>query len=130
MKKSLTFSGEAAALASVRAGLREFLDAAGFCELEVGRIVLAIDEACTNIIRHAHRGEVKPVHLCMERHEERVVFVLQDCGRPCDPGQLRGRPLQDVKPGGLGLHIIREVFDVVDYAPLEEGTRLTLEKRL
>jgi anti-sigma regulatory factor (Ser/Thr protein kinase) len=130
MKESLTFAGEAAALALVRARLREFLSVVGFGEQEAERIVLAIDEACTNIIRHAHQGEVKPVWLGMERHTERVVFVLQDRGAPCDPDRIQGRSLEEVRPGGLGVHIIREVFDVVEYTPLEEGTQLRLEKRL
>jgi anti-sigma regulatory factor (Ser/Thr protein kinase) len=130
MRESLTFLGEAAALASVRARLREFLHSAGFCDQECARMVLALDEACTNIIRHAHRGEVKPVRLCMERQEEGVVFLLQDQGEPCDPDQIQGRPLEEVRPGGLGIHIIREVFDVVEYTPLEEGMRLRLEKRI
>jgi serine/threonine-protein kinase RsbW len=43
---------------------------------------------------------------------------------------IQGRSLGEVRPGGLGVHIIREVFDVVDYTPLETGTRLTLEKRI
>jgi phosphoserine phosphatase RsbU/P len=129
-RESLVFDGEAAALGAVRGRLREFLSGAGFCERESARIVLAIDEACTNIIRHAHRGEVKPVRLCMERHGGRVVFLLQDRGEPCDPSLIQGRDLRDVRPGGLGVHIIREVFDVVEYMPLEEGTRLRLEKRI
>ena len=110
--------------------MRGFLSAAEVGGTEAGRIVLAIDEACTNIIRHAHGGEAKPVRMTMERRADRLVFVLIDRGGPCDPGLIRGRPLREVKPGGLGVHIIREVFDVVDYAPAEAGTRLTLEKRI
>lgn len=130
MRETMTFPGEASSLAAVRERLRGFLEDAGFGEEENARIVLAIDEACTNIIRHAHRGELKPVSLCMERFEERVVFVLQDSGTPCDPEMIQPRSLREVRPGGLGVHIIREVFDVVEYMPLEEGTRLTLEKRI
>jgi anti-sigma regulatory factor (Ser/Thr protein kinase) len=130
VRQSLTFRGEASALADVRARLREFLSAAGVGPSESGGIVLAIDEACTNIIRHAHRGESRPVHLSMERRADRVVFELCDNGTPCDASMIQGRSLGEVRPGGLGVHIIREVFDVVDYTPLETGTRLTLEKRI
>jgi serine/threonine-protein kinase RsbW len=59
-----------------------------------------------------------------------LVFVLIDQGGPCNPELIRGRSLREVRPGGLGVHIIREVFDVVDYTPMESGTRLTLEKRI
>jgi anti-sigma regulatory factor (Ser/Thr protein kinase) len=130
MTESLEFFSEASALAEVRLRLRGFLSAVDLGEDEAGRIVLAIDEACTNIIRHAHGGEAKPVQLTMERCADRLVFVLIDQGGPCDPELIRGRSLREVRPGGLGVHIIREVFDVVDYLPTETGTRLTLEKRI
>jgi anti-sigma regulatory factor (Ser/Thr protein kinase) len=130
MTECFEFSGVASALADVRSRLRGFLSAVEIGETEAGRIVLAIDEACTNIIRHAHRGEAKPVRLLMERRADRLVFVLIDQGGPCDPELFRGRSLREVRPGGLGVHIIREVFDVVDYAAMDVGTRLTLEKRI
>jgi anti-sigma regulatory factor (Ser/Thr protein kinase) len=130
MTESVEFFSEASALADVRSRLRGFLSAAELGEDEAERIVLAIDEACTNIIRHAHGGEAKPVQLKMERRADRLVFVLIDQGGPCDPELIRGRSLREVRPGGLGVHIIREVFDVVDYTPMETGTRLTLEKRI
>lgn len=130
MTEVVEFSGEASALAGVRSRLRGFLSAVEMDEFEAGRIVLAIDEACTNIIRHAHGGEAKPVRLAMERRADRLVFVLVDRGGPCDPESIRGRSLREVRPGGLGVHIIREVFDLVDYTPMESGTRLTLEKRI
>jgi len=130
MTETLEFLSEASALAEVRSRLRGFLSAAELGEDEAGRLVLAIDEACTNIIRHAHGGEAKPVRLTMECRAGKLVFILIDQGGPCDPELIRGRSLREVRPGGLGVHIIREVFDVVDYAPMETGTRLTLEKRI
>jgi len=130
MTESLEFFSEASALADVRSRLRGFLSAAEIEEDEAERIVLAIDEACTNIIRHAHGGEAKPVKLTMERRAEKLVFVLIDQGGPCDPELIRGRSLREVRPGGLGVHIIREVFDAVDYTPSQTGTWLTLEKRI
>ena len=43
--------------------------------------------------------------------------------------RIRGRNLEDVRPGGVGVHIIRQVFDYVKYEPRRRGTRLILEKR-
>ena len=92
--------------------------------------MLGLDEACTNIIRHAYRHNGKPVRLEMERLRDRVRFVLRDYGRPCDPKCIRSRDLEDVRPGGVGVHIIRQVFDYVIYEPRRRGTRLILEKKL
>ncbi|MGB9274225.1 MAG: ATP-binding protein, partial [Terrimicrobiaceae bacterium] len=60
---------------------------------------------------------------------DRVRFILRDYGRSCDPKHIRGRDLEDVRPGGVGVHIIRQVFDHVKYEPRRRGTRLVLEKK-
>jgi anti-sigma regulatory factor (Ser/Thr protein kinase) len=128
--RKVTFLGEPSRLAGIREGVREFLAGAGFNEEDEARIVMALDEACTNIIRHAHEGSVKPVRLKMKWLRNRLRFVLRDYGKPLDPLTLPSQDIQVTTPGGLGVFIIREVFDHVDYAPQVRGTRLTLEKRL
>ena len=128
--RKITFLSEPSRLAGIREGVRKFLAGAGFNEEDEARIVMALDEACTNIIRHAHKGSIKPVRLEMKWLKDRLRFVLRDYGRPLDPQTLPSQDIQVTIPGGLGVFIIREVFDHVDYAPQVRGTRLTLEKRL
>jgi len=91
-------------------------------------IVLAIDEACTNIIRHAYKGDAKPFRIEMSRLKNRLRFVLRDYGIPCEKPKIQSRDLDQIRPGGLGVHIIQQVFDLVEYSPQSRGTRLTLEK--
>ena len=56
-------------------------------------------------------------------------IVIEDEGRQVDSEQIQGRNLDDVKPGGLGLHIMREVMDKCEFEPREgKGMKLTLEK--
>jgi len=43
---------------------------------------------------------------------------------------MRGRAHNEVKPGGLGLHLIRNAFDKVDYILKPRGTELVLTKKL
>jgi anti-sigma regulatory factor (Ser/Thr protein kinase) len=117
-------------LAEIRDDAREFLAGEGFNEEDEARIVMALDEACTNIIRHAHEDFVKPVRLEMKWLKDRLRFVLRDYGRPFDPLTITSQDIQVTTPGGLGVFIIREVFDIVEYTPQVRGTRLTLEKRL
>ena len=128
--RRIVFPSEPAHLAKVREGVRDFLGGSGFSEEEEARIIMAIDEACTNIIRHAHEDLVKPVRLEMKWLRNRLRFVLRDYGKPFHPLTVQSRDLQIVHPGGYGLFIIRTVFDHVDYAPQARGTRLTLEKLL
>jgi len=128
--RKILFLGEPSRLAEIREGAREFLAGAGFNEEDEARIVMALDEACTNIIRHAHEDFVKPVRLEMKWLRNRLRFVLRDYGRPLDPLTIPSQDIQITTPGGLGVFIIREVFDLVEYTPQVRGTRLTLEKRL
>jgi anti-sigma regulatory factor (Ser/Thr protein kinase) len=128
--RRIVFSSESAHLAKVREGVRDFLGGSGFAEEEEARIIMALDEACTNIIRHAHAGVVKSVRLEMTRLRNRLRFVLRDYGEPFHPPAIPVRDLKTIEPGGYGLLIIRTVFDHVDYAPQAKGTRLTLEKLL
>lgn len=130
MKTKVAFKSSTCELARIRAEVRAFLAAAGFPEDSAELIVLALDEACANVIRHAYGHDCKPVRLEMVRLRDRVRFVLRDYGRSCDPAKIQSRALEDIRPGGLGVHIIRQAFDVVDYRPCTRGTRLTLEKHL
>ncbi len=130
MKQKLAFTSDTCRLAEVRQTVRNFLSACGFEECEAELLVLALDEACTNVIRHAYGNACKPVRLEMERRRDRIRFTLRDYGRSCDPDRIRSRNLADVRPGGVGVHIIKQAFDSVIYEPRPRGTKLVLEKLL
>ena len=126
---ALEFTSESCCLAEVRREARAFLAGTGFDECQIELMVLALDEACTNVIRHAYGGQCKPVRLKMMALRKCVRFILRDYGCPCDPQKIRSRRIEDIRPGGLGVHIIKQVFDQVTYSPQPRGTRLVLEKR-
>ena len=129
MKSKFVFTSDSCRMAEVRHSARSFLKKCDFDESSIELLVLGLDEACTNIIRHAYGHEEKPVRLEMERLHDRVRFVLRDYGRSCDPKCIRSRALEDVRPGGVGVYIIQQVFDYVKYEPRRRGTRLVLEKK-
>jgi sigma-B regulation protein RsbU (phosphoserine phosphatase) len=114
---------------------REFIEAwaltAGYPDLERGLIVLAADEAVTNIIRHTYSGAPdKPILLSAEITEGHLHLRLRDYGPPVDAETLKGRDLEDVKPGGLGLHLLKNVFTVVEHTTLPDGNEWHLAKPL
>ena len=129
MKKTICFSSDTCHLAKVREEVRGFLGRNGFDECATELMVLALDEACTNVIRHAYAHECKPVRLQMTALRGLVRFVLRDYGRSCDPKKIKSRALEDIRPGGLGVHIIKQAFDSVTYSPQPRGTRLILENK-
>jgi sigma-B regulation protein RsbU (phosphoserine phosphatase) len=114
---------------------RQFIEAwalaAGYPDLERGRIVLAADEAVTNIIRHTYQSVPdKPILLSAEITGGHLHLRLRDYGPPVDVESLKGRPLEEIKPGGLGLHLLKNVFTVVEHSTLPDGNEWHLAKPL
>ena len=77
MKIKFTFPSDPCKLAEVRRRVRAFLEKCDFHECGAELLVLGLDEACTNIIRHAYCHNGKPVRLEMERLRDRVRFRSQ-----------------------------------------------------
>ncbi len=128
---SLEITSAPADCKRARQFIEEWALAAGYPDLERGRIVLAADEATTNIIRHTYRGEAThPIFLSAEIREGHLHLRLRDRGPTIDPAALKGRALDDLKPGGLGLHLLSTIFDVVEHIALPDGNEWHLAKPL
>lgn len=84
-------------------------------------VVIAVDEACQNIIRHAYRGESGKIILQLRRNGDDVVVRLIDFAPPVDPTRIRPRPLDELRPGGLGTHLIRQLMDRIEFLPPPDG---------
>jgi len=129
MKRELEFASHPANLALVRDFVRAFLETVELSAAEKELMVLGLDEACTNVIRHAyHQALDRPIALHCECTEAGVIFRIRDFGAQCDPAALRGRPLDCVQPGGLGIHLMRRAFTEIEYCLKQEGTELRLTR--
>jgi len=104
---------------------------AGFSKKEARKIVLAVDEACSNIIKYAYAGDTtKTISITVTNETDHISVRLIDLGRKVDVAKIAPRDLDDVRPGGLGTHFIRSAFDSVVYdTGQEQGTVLTLLKK-
>ena len=112
----LRFPARAAELKKVRDAVRESVEGCGCCAKSTADIVLATDEACQNIIRHAYRGDSDNViELEIERQGDSLVFSLTDQAPTIDPSRVKPRDLKDIRPGGLGTYFIRRVMDEVEF---------------
>ena len=130
MRSEIEFASHPGNLCLVRQFVRQFLKPAGFPEPEMDLMILGLDEACTNVIRYAYQQKPDQlIRLVCERFDDGVVFRLRDFGAQPDPESLKGRPLDLVQPGGLGIHLIRRAFSEVDYHLKRQGTELVLAKR-
>tara|TARA_Y100001934_G_scaffold260567_1_gene332964 strand:+ start:189 stop:536 length:348 start_codon:yes stop_codon:yes gene_type:complete len=104
------------------------------CEEDCVRdIVLAVDEACQNVIRHAYGGDPEQV-ICIDirRSSDRLFFDVMDFAVPVDPSQIKARSLDEIRPGGLGTHFIDECMDEAEYPtpPPGVGNLLRMVKRI
>jgi len=116
------FPARAGELRGVREAVRSEALGQGCAPECAGDIVIAVDEACQNIIRHAYSGcGDGEIVLEIERAGEELVISLRDFAAPIDPSRVRPRDLDDVRPGGLGTHLIRELMDGADFAPPPPG---------
>jgi serine/threonine-protein kinase RsbW len=130
-RRKVEFSSHTANLALLRKFVRDFLKNYPFSEKERMLMVLGVDEACTNVIRHAYRlRDDQLISLQMEGLRKCVRMRLRDYGEKALPHQMKGRSYNLIKPGGLGLYLIRNAFDQVDYIHKRRGTELVLTKNL
>ncbi len=99
-------------------------------------VVLAIDEACSNAIRHSYGGRCDAtVELTLRATPAYLEFEVSDRGSPCPPERFERRTLHpptpaEVRPGGLGVQLMHQVFDEVEFSCGDDsGNRVVLRLR-
>lgn len=119
-----------ASLFIVRAAVGAIARKIGFEERETDRIVLGVDEACTNVIRYAYDGDRNQrIILTFFVNLDYLEIHIRDFGTAADPAAFKSRRLEDVRPGGLGIYFIKSAFDKLDFdVPPDGGTLLRLTK--
>jgi anti-sigma regulatory factor (Ser/Thr protein kinase) len=96
---------------------------------------LAVDEACTNVIEHGYKDmDPGSIILSFRIEPDRILIQITDFGHIFEPAEapkpdveaaLEDRPL-----GGLGLYLIYQTMDNIDYESSEDGNTLTFTKIL
>ena len=101
-------------------------------ETDIEHIKLAVDEACSNVIKYAYGGDTtRKIFIKFRLGKKRFEVVIEDRGEKAQPELIEGRSLTDVRPGGLGVHLIRRAFDVVTFDDKKKkGNRLVMVKYL
>lgn len=126
----LNFRSKADQLQKVRCAVRAAVERLGFPPDDVNCIVLAVNEACMNIIQHAY-GVTTEGDIILEMFDEpdAVVFRLTDFAAPIKKERIKSRDLDDLRPGGLGVHLMTQVMDEVDFRNDPEGIGNTLHMK-
>lgn len=116
----------------MRRMVRQYVEDHGVSSDKSNEVVLAVDEACTNAIRHAYDGQKnQDVSLVLKANEEWIEIVVRDMGRtaPADAVARRApEPLKrdELTPGGLGVQLIYEAFDDVSFLAAEPQGNLVV----
>ncbi len=118
-------------LSLIRTAVGELGLACGLPEKDCRGIILAVDEALANIIRHAYDGDAdRVIEVNCRAWSDRLEFTLFDQGNPPDPARLAPNPPNDEALGGRGMYIIRTIMDQVCYERVPGGNQVRLIKRL
>ena len=110
----------------------------GFNELDCSQIALAVDEALCNVFRHGYDRNTEGTiwmniwpKAATETEQGSIKIVIEDEAKQVDPEGIKSRDLDDIRPGGLGVHIIKEVMDHAMYEKRPHvGMRLTMTKTI
>ncbi len=129
MEKRFELSASSEVLSSFRKKLRQILIQAGWEKKTTEEILLAVDEALTNVIRHAYQGRPGTMTVSVSSADDKIEIVLEDRGKKFDPTQVPSPELPRHRPGGLGIHFIRTIMDQMIYDDqYPAGNRLRLIK--
>ena len=100
----------------VSTAAREF----GFSDEEISKIALAVDEACTNIIKHAYRFDPgKKLTISVKRGIGAFEISIRDTGKQFNPTDLQPPDMKEYlthfRRGGLGVYLMKTLMDKVEY---------------
>jgi serine/threonine-protein kinase RsbW len=122
IEKELKVKSATENLGQIREFTRSVAAQSGFSDESVDKIALAVDEACTNIIKHAykysHEGDIV---INIKVADNKLTVSITDFGLDFDPSLV---PVPDIKKyyrqhkvGGLGIYLIKKLMDEVKYNP-------------
>lgn len=118
MSNSKTFSTCTTELKNIREFVVDSCRQFPFSETKINEIVLAVDEACANVIRHGYKMSE---HGCLEieisGNDTSALFVIKDVCSQITEQQLLPKEQDLCKPGGLGLCLIHYVAQKVRLIP-------------
>ena len=106
----------------------------GFDESAIHNITLAVDEACTNIIKHAYEWDPsRQIHMKISLRDEEMQISIQDDGKSFDPDQYNmptaEQQLKMKKRSGYVMLLMRKLMDAVEYRKLNSRNEIRMKKK-
>ncbi len=109
--------------------VRDFISTAarnfGFDDESASKIMLAVDEACTNVIKHAYEFvPTRDIDIEIVSNGRKFEIIIMHNGKSFDPGAVKSPNMKEYlrryQRGGLGMHLMRSMLDEVEYKTLPD----------
>ena len=119
-------------LRSVRSLINNVLLTIKVSKQDSQNIILAVVEACSNIIKHSYKNDYnQKIDLTINVEAKALTISIIDKGLKFDINSFEPRDVSNVRPGGLGVHIIKQVMDTVEYTQTSQGfNKIKMVKKL
>jgi serine/threonine-protein kinase RsbW len=128
MKQTYDFPADTAVLEKIGKLATNAGSNAGFDDIEIGDIQLALDEVCTNTIIHGLKNDPSRTFQMVLQCDPGVIEILiHESGEPFDPLDFDDPILENImeeqSAGGLGLYFLRELMDEADFRIGRDGVK-------
>ena len=135
MRKSITLPNDTEEVPRLAAFVDEVCEAVGFSASVTMQMNLAIEEAVVNVMKYAYpsgtRGDVTVEAVS---DDVRLKFTIIDSGKPFDPTVQADADIslsaKERSIGGLGIHLVRQIMDSINYERIDNLNVLTLRKKI
>ena len=135
LSRSLSLQNDVQQVPQLSQFVDEVCEDIGFDMQTTMKLNLAIEEAVVNVMNYAYpRGTVGDIHIDAQANDLRLKFVITDSGSPFDPTAMpevdTTLSAEDRPIGGLGIHLVRQIMDSINYERIGGRNVLTLRKKL
>jgi serine/threonine-protein kinase RsbW len=137
-----TFKANVSDIASAASWIESIAASAEFTDAQAFSIQVCIEELMSNIVRHGegHSGshfswpsgsDHLTIAIAIDADADRIMVTVEDNARPFDLGKAVAKkidqPLDQLEPGGLGIHLVKSFSSTMEYQRTEDGNRVTVE---
>ena len=135
MHKEMTVTTDVANISEVNDFVKGMCDELQMSKSEANGMKLAIEEAVVNVMNYAYdAGEAGEVNIVADATSDMLKFVITDTGRPFAPTDVPDvdttLSAEDRQIGGLGIFLVRQLMDTINYERIDGKNILTLKKKL
>jgi len=119
-KYQLKIPSQSDNLAIIRDVVAKVANRVGFDTDEASKIELAVDEACTNVIKHAYANNSNQmIEVSIKVDQKKLIIIVADKGKGFNPDKIKlpdlNESIKEGRKGGLGLCLIKTLMDKVEF---------------